>query len=174
METFRNTFTNSMFKESYNKLNKSNQLTRTELLNNYNTELIDKAWELLCKSIAQNYQSGKGTIIPKFGTFTFNNSEVNLEGTTNQFNRDLKAKKPVFVVSSDFVERLKPGMFGNGGIIYYTQKINNNVGHVKVNYAQIAYSLNAKKEDCGVILDNLIRLIGDSIVKVSLRFTLLE
>jgi hypothetical protein len=166
METFRNTFTNTMFKESYNKLNKSNPMNRTEILNNYNTELIDRAWELLCKSIAQNYQSGKGTVIPKFGTFTFNNSEVNLEGTTNPQNRDLKAKKPVFVVSSDFVERLKPGMFGNGGIIYYTQKINSNIGHVKLNYAQISYSLNIKKEDCFVILDNLIRFIADSILRV--------
>jgi hypothetical protein len=172
METFRNTFTNVMFKDTFNKLSKGGPLNRTEILNNYNTDLVDRAWELLCKSIAQNYQSGKGTVIPKFGTFTFNNSEVNLEGTTNQFNRDLKSKKPVFVVSSDFVERLKPGMFGNGGIIYYTQKLNNSLGHVKVNHAQIAYSLGIKKDDCYVILDNLIKLIGDSIIRVILIFIL--
>ena len=165
METFKKSMTNNVFDKTFRQAS-SGTLSRKDILKNYSNDIIDSCWDSFCRLIAQNYQTGKGTIIPKFGTFTFNHVEVNLEGTTNQYVRDLKARKPVFLVSSDFVDNLNPGIYSSGGLIYYTQKINNNVGHVKINYAELAYSLNIKKEDCFVIIDNMIKHIGDSIVKV--------
>jgi hypothetical protein len=65
--------------------------------------------------------------------FTFTANEVNLEGTTNQFQRDHKARKPVFIVSSDFIDRLKPGQSTPQGMVYYNQKQNNSLNHIKIN-----------------------------------------
>jgi hypothetical protein len=141
-------------------------LERQTILNNYSTETIERVWEAFSKSIAINFQMGKGTHVHKFGSFTFTNPEVNLEGTTNQFNRDNKARKPVFLVSNDFVERLKSGIYGSNGIIYYTQKLNNNISHVKVNFTQIALNAGINKDDCVTIFDHYIKAIGDSIVNV--------
>jgi hypothetical protein len=143
-------------------------INREAVLTKYNFDTIEKVWEAFCKSIATNYQLGKGTSIHKFGTFTFTNTEVNLEGTTNQFNRDNKARKPIFIVSNDFVERLKPGIYGTNGLIYYTQKVNNNISHIKINYSQIAFTSNVAKEDCLGILEHYIKLIGDNIIQVNL------
>jgi hypothetical protein len=150
---------------AYNELY-PRQVERQTILNNYSSETIDRVWEAFSKSIITNYQMGKGTHVHKFGIFTFTNTDVNLEGTTNQFNRDNKSRKPVFIVSSDFVERLRPGIYGTNGIIYYTQKLNNNISHVKVNHAQIALTAGIRKEDCFTILDHYIKAIGDSIIKV--------
>jgi hypothetical protein len=165
METFKKSMTNTIFDKTFRQGSASN-ISRKDILKNYSNDIIDSCWEGFCKFIAQNYQTGRGTIIPKFGTFTFNHVEVNLEGTTNQYVRDLKARRPVFLVSSDFVESLNPGIYSNGGLIYYTQKMNNNIAHVKINYAEIAFSLNIKKEDCFVIIDNLLKHIAESIIRV--------
>jgi hypothetical protein len=165
METFKKSMTNTVFDKTFRQAATST-LNRKDILKNYSYDIIECCWDSFCKLIAQNYQTGKGTIIPKFGTFTFNNAEVSLEGTTNQYARDLKARKPVFLVSSDFLDNLNPGIFSSGGLIYYTQKMNNNIGHVKINHAELAYSLNIKKEDYFVIIDNLLKNIADTIIKV--------
>jgi nucleoid DNA-binding protein len=163
METLTNSY-NLKINTNPNKLHE-----RRTILAAFSNEAIERTWESFCKFIAQNYEIGKGTIIHKFGAFTFTNTEVNLEGTTNQFNRDQKARKPVFIVSSDFVERLKAGIFNTGGIIYYTQKINNNISHVKLNYAHIAMSTGLKKEDCSTIIEYILKSICDSIVSVIIK-----
>lgn len=167
METTKSnvSMTQSIYGQSMKRINSAGVIHRAEILKSYSPELINKVWEVFSKQILKNYQFGKGTFIPKFGIFTFNNIEVNLEGTTNQFDRDNKPRRPVFVVSSDFVERLKPGMYTNTGLVYYTQKKNNSVGHVKVNFSEIAFSLNITKEECVTILDNLIKFIGEAIMK---------
>ena len=51
-------------------------------------------------------------------------------------------------------------------MVYYNQKQNNNMNHVKINYAELAFSLNLKKEDYFTIIDNYIKFIGDSIISV--------
>lgn len=167
METARsNTFANTAYGQSLKRINSANPLKREDILRNYSNETVQNCWDTFCKYIVKNYQSGRGTIVPKFGTFTFTNTDVNLEGTTNQFNRDLKARKPVFIVSSDYIDKLKPGISTSQGIIYYTQKLNNNISLAKINMAEIAYSLSMKKEECFIIIDNMIKLIGDNITKV--------
>ena len=70
----------------------SGEMSRENILKSFNQNIIDKAWNALCLYIAQNYESGRGTIIKGFGVFTYVSSEVNLEGTTNQFSRDKKGK----------------------------------------------------------------------------------
>ena len=141
-------------------------LNREDILKSFSPEVLNKAWNCLCEFIAQNYESGKGTLIKGFGTFTFISSEVNLEGTTNQFQRDKKSKKPVFIVSKEFNEYLKPGQYSDSnGLIYYNQKLNNSLSHVRINYAEIAYAMGVSKEECYMIIQNQILYLSDQIRK---------
>ena len=156
--------TNSINSTYLKTFNQWGGISYSEILQNYPNEMIDACWEHLSTFILENYQSGKGTMIKGFGTFTFTNIEYSLEGTTNQFDRDLKKRKPVFIVSNEFVEYLKPGIFTDkSGLIYYTQKKNNSVPIVKVNYAKISYGINISKEECYTIISTTFKLMGDQI-----------
>ena len=135
-----------------------------EILSNYPNEIKDKCWLNLSRCIIENYHSGKGTSIKGFGTFTFTNVEYNLEGTTNQYNRDIKPRYPVFLVSNEFVDYLKPGIYTEkSGLIYYTQKLNNQVPIIKLNLAKISYGANISKEECFTIISSTIKLMADQI-----------
>ena len=156
--------TNSMNSTYLKTFNQWGGISYADILSNYPEDMIDACWNNLSRFILENYQAGKGTMIKGFGTFTFTNVEYSLEGTTNQYDRDIKKRKPVFIVSTELVEYLKPGMYNKkGGLLYYTQKINNSVSIVKVNYAKISYGLNISKEECYTILSTTFKLIGDQI-----------
>ena len=47
--------------------------------------------------------------------------------------------------------------------MYYTQKINNNISIVKVNYAILSYGINISKEEYVTIVTSIIKNIGDEI-----------
>ena len=156
--------TNSMNSTYLKSFNQWGGVSYGDILSNYPQEMVDSCWNNLSRFILENYQSGKGTIIKGFGTFTFTNVEYSLEGTTNQYYRDLKKRNPVFIVSNEFVEYLKPGIYTNkSGLLYYTQKINNSVPIVKVNYAKISYGINISKEECFTIISTTFKLMGDQI-----------
>ena len=156
--------TNSMNSTYLRSFNQWGGVSYADILSNYPEDMINACWNNLSRFILENYQSGKGTMIKGFGTFTFTNVEYSLEGTTNQYNRDIKRRKPVFIVSTEFVEYLKPGMYTKkGGLLYYTQKINNSVSIVKVNYAKISYGTNISKEECYTIISTTFKLMGDQI-----------
>ena len=139
-------------------------IDRKDILSSYNSKILEETWLQFSNYIRKNYESGRGTFIKGFGTFTFINPEYNLEGTTNQFKRDLKLRRPVFIVSPEFLDYLKPGQFTkNGGLIYYTQNKNNNVNINKINYSEIAFSLNISKEECNGIIKNIIGDMADMI-----------
>ena len=156
--------TNSMNSTYLKTFNQWGGVSYADILSNYPEDMLNACWNNLSRFILENYQSGKGTMIKGFGTFTFTNVEYSLEGTTNQYNRDIKKRKPVFIVSQEFVEYLKPGMYNKkGGLLYYTQKINNSVSIVKVNYAKISYGINISKEECFTIISTTFKLMGDQI-----------
>ena len=156
--------TNSMNSTYLKAFNQWGGVSYADILSNYPEEMINACWDNLSRFILENYQAGKGTMIKGFGTFTFSNVEYSLEGTTNQYDRDIKKRKPVFIVSTEFVEYLKPGMYNKkGGLLYYTQKINNSVSIVKVNYAKISYGINISKEECYTIISTTFKLMGDQI-----------
>ena len=162
--------TNSMNATYLKSFNQWGGVSYEDILSNYPQEMINACWNNLSRSILENYQSGKGTIIKGFGTFTFTNIEYSLEGTTNQYSRDLKKRNPVFIVSNELVEYLKPGIYTNkSGLLYYTQKINNSVPIVKVNYAKISYGLNISKEECFTIISTTFKLMGDQIRRGAYR-----
>ena len=145
--------TNSMNSTYLKTFNQWGGVSYADILSNYPQEMIDACWDNLSRFILENYQAGKGTIIKGFGTFTFTNVEYSLEGTTNQYDRDFKKRKPVFIVSNELVEYLKPGIYTEkNGLLYYTQKLNNSVPIVKVNYAKISYGINISKEECFTII----------------------
>lgn len=167
METPGKRKSKEFYSETMKKIANSQPVNREEIMKNLNEDSTKRCWEVFCGFISKNYQFGRGTIIPSFGTFTFTNTEVNLEGTTNQFIRDKKQRKPVFIVSSDFVETLKPGIVTENGIIHYQQKLINSVSHVKINYAELSISANLNKAEFVTIIDHLLRFIADNIRNVS-------
>jgi len=170
-EMFNSTNTNKIFNQGLKSFNSSIAFSknRMDILKNFSDEKVNEVWDTFCKYVSKNYSAGKGTTIPKFGVFTFIANEVNLEGTTNQFQRDHKARKPIFIISSEFLDKLKPGQYTPNGILYYNQKQINSVNHIKINYAELAYSLDMKKEEYFTIFDNYVKFIGDSIVKVNIN-----
>ena len=156
--------TNSINLIGYKSFNKWGGISLQDILSNYSQEILDKCWENLSRFIIENYQSGKGTFIKGFGTFTFTNVEYSLEGTTNEYERDIKRRRPVFIVSNEFIDYLKPGIYTEkSGLLYFTQPLNNNIPIVKVNYSKISYGTNISKEECLNIISYLIKTIGDQI-----------
>ena len=156
--------TNSVNAIGLRSFNNWGGINYQEILSNYPNEVIDKCWLNFSRSIIENYDSGKGTSIKGFGVFTFTNVEYDLEGTTNQYDRDIKPRTPLFLVSNEFVDYLKPGIFTEkSGLIYYTQKLNNKVPIIKVNYAKISYGANISKEECFTIISSTIKFLADQI-----------
>ena len=103
--------------------------------------------------------------IKGFGTFTFKNSTINLEGTTNQNIRDKKPKLPVFIVSKELCEKFCAGEYTRqNGIRYYNQKQSKNIPITKLNMAEMAYSLSMSKEELANLLKHLMIHIRDSIL----------
>ena len=149
----------------FGAFNHKGEINHVDILNSYSTKILEEAWNQLSNFIKKNYESGRGTSIKGFGTFTFMNPEYNLEGTTNQYKRDLKLRRPVFIVSNEFLDFLKPGQFTKrGGLIYYTQKLNNKVNLVKFNFTELAFALNISKEECKNIITTIIKDMADEII----------
>ena len=163
-QAFTARLTNSVNKTAYKSFNKWGGLTFEDILSNYPKETIDKCWNIFAQFIIENYQKGKGTFIKDFGTFTFTNVEYNLEGTTNEYNRDIKRRRPVFIFSNDFIDYIKPGIYTEkSGIIYYTQKIDKNVNIVKMNFAKLSCGGNISKEEISTIIYSIIKNMSDKI-----------
>jgi hypothetical protein len=163
---FKNTarLTNSVNLTAFRAFNNWGGMSYADILSTYPPHLIEKAWNYLAREVIENYQMGKGTFIKGFGTFTFTDVEFSLEGTTNQYSRDIKRRRPVFIVSNEFIDYLKPAIYTNvGGLIPYNQKIYSNVSIVKINYASLSYGINVSKEEYMNILNTLIKKIGDDI-----------
>ena len=146
------------------KINHSSIINRKEILSSFDQNLLKESWIQLCNYIRKNYLTGKGTYIKGFGTFTFLDPEVNLEGTTNQYQRDLKKRRPVFLVSPEFSEFIKPGIFSkNNGFMPFIQKNYNRVNIKITNYNEIAISLNISKDECFEIFKHIISDLGEQV-----------
>ena len=155
---------NEINNKGFSLSNKGYSFTRDSLIKNYSQEVIDACWESLSINVIQNYQRGKGTSIKDFGIFSFKAPPVNLEGVTNEYIKDKKPREPIFLVSKDFNNEFKIGEYTKqNGIIYYHQKDNKNIPIVKLNLAEIAFSLSMSKDEVGNILKHLIKFIGDLI-----------
>ena len=141
------------------------QFTREDILTKYSEEIIDECWAALSTCIIQNYQRGKGTLIKGFGLFTFKAPEIILKGTTNEFDRDIKLREPIFIVSKELNEKFCPGEYNRqNGIKYFTQKESKDIAIVKVNYAEMAYSISISKDELINILKHLFLHISESII----------
>ena len=148
----------------FGAFNHKGEINHVNMLNSYSKKILEEAWNQFSNFIKKNYEAGKGTIIKGFGTFTFTNSD-NLEGTINQYNKDIELRRPIFIVSNEFVNFLKPGQFTkSGGLIYYTQILNNNVSLVKLNYTELAFTLNILKEECQNIITSILKEMVDAII----------
>jgi len=164
--TFNNTarLVNSVNSIAFKNFNKWGGMSFEDILNTYPKELQERIWFLISRNIIENYQMGKGTLIKGFGLFTFYPVEYSLEGVNNQYNRDIKKRRPVFIVSKEFVEYLRPGIYNeSNGLIPYNQKLNNNVNTVRINYASLSYSANISKEEFFNISSNLFKKMSDEI-----------
>ena len=157
---------NSITSKGFTLANKGLIIDRGIMISNYTQETIDACWTALSTNIIQNYQKGKGTYIKNLGTFTYKAEEVNLEGTTNQYIRDKKPKSPVFIVSKEYNRNFAAGEYTRqNGIRYFTQKENKDISIVKLNFAQIAYSISMSKDEVVNLINNLISFMMENIVK---------
>ena len=163
-------FTNIINKTALNSFNKWGGITFSDILSNYPKELIDNCWNVFAQTIIENYLKGKGTFIKNFGTFTFTNEEYNLEGTTNEYIRDIKKRSPIFIVSKEYIDYLKPGIYNDKyGLIYNTQKENKNINIVKLNLSKISLSLNVSKEEVYTIINAILKNMSDSIRRMQFK-----
>ena len=158
-------FFNTINNIGFSIFNHKGEINHEEMINLYSTKIFQESWNQFSNFIKKNYEAGKGTIIKGFGTFTFTNPEYNLEGTTNLYKRDIKLRRPVFIVSNEFLDFLKPGQFiKGGGLIYYTQKLDNEVRLVEFNYTKLGFSLNISKEKCQNIIITILKEIRYEII----------
>ena len=149
---------------------KGQLLDREQIINNYSQETINSCWSSLSTNIIQNYQRGKGTLIKGFGVFTYRPQEVILEGTTNQYDRDIRLREPIFIVSKELNENFCPGEYTRqNGIRYYTQKESKDISIVKINYAEMAYSISISKDELTNLLKHLFMYISESIVNKTFK-----
>ena len=165
---------NSINTRAYSLSNQGLIIDRGIMISNYTQETIDSCWLALSTNILQNYQKGKGTYIKNLGTFTFKSESINLEGTTNQYSRDKKPKLPVFIVSKEYIRDLSAGEYTKqNGIRYYIQKENKDISIVKLNFAQIAYSISMSKDEAMNLINNLILYLMESIAQKTFKNKLL-
>ena len=156
--------TNSMNYIGLKAFNNWGGITYEDILNNYPKETIEKCWNGLSRCVIENYLGGKGTFIKGFGTFNLTNIEVDLDGTTNKNLVDLKKRYPVFIVSNEFIDYIKSGIFTEkSGLIQYMQTKTGYMPIVKVNYAKISYGVNISKEECYTIISSIIKSMADKI-----------
>ena len=149
-------------------------LKRENIIAKFTQKELDSCWESLTVNIIQNYQRGKGTFIKGLGTFTYKGPEVNLEGVTNEIIKDKKERLPVFLVSKEFNENLKPGEYTKDyGIRYFITKENKNIPIVNLNYSEIAFSLSMPKDKVLEIIKNLIKHMSDAISKKKFKSKLM-
>ena len=145
-------------------LNESGIIERKDILNSYDQNLLKECWNELCNYIHNNYEKGKGTYIKDLGTFTFLDPEINLEGTTNQYKRDLKLRRPIFIVSPEFCENIKSGVFSKtNGLVPFIQKNYNKINMKIINYNEIALKLNISKDECVQIFKHIIKNMGEEV-----------
>lgn len=154
---------------SLKKINSSVSLTRENLLSNIPNNTFNLCWEALGNSIFRNYQNGKATIIPKFGSFTFTHPVINMEGSTNQFERDKKPINPVFIVSNEFCENVRPGIYSDKGVSVYQDKSNNFVPHLKLNHVEIALSINMDRNEFQTVIEHILAFLRENIQKKILK-----
>ena len=156
--------TNSMNSIAFKTFNNWGGITYEDILSNYPKETIGKCWNCLSRLIIENYSGGKGTFIKGFGTFTLTNIEIDLDGTTNKKLYENKKRYPVFIVSKEFIDYIKSGIFTEkSGLIQYMQTKNGYIPIVKVNYAKISYGVNISKEECFTIINSIIKDMADKI-----------
>ena len=161
---------NSINSRGFFLANKGLLLDRNVMVSNYTQETIHAVWECLSINVIQNYQRGKGTYIKGLGTFTYKGQEINLEGTTNQYIRDKKPKIPVFIVSKEYNSNLCAGEYTKqNGIRYFIQKQSQDISIIKLNLAEIAYSISMSKDEVSNLLKNLILILIESIVKKNFK-----
>ena len=161
---------NSLNSRAYSLSNQGLIIDRGIMISNYTQETIDACWSALAVNILQNYQKGKGTYIKNFGTFTFKPESINLEGTTNQYVRDKKPKNPVFIVSKEYIRGFAAGEYTRqNGIRYYTQKESKDISIVKLNFAQIAYSISMSKDETMNLINNLILYLMESMTQKTFK-----
>ena len=161
---------NSINKRAYSLSNQGLIIDRGIMISNYTQETIDACWKAVGTNILQNYQKGKGTYIKNLGTFTFKTDSLNLVGTTNQYVRDKRPKYPVFIVSKEHIRGLAAGEYTRQhGIRYYIQKESKDISIVRLNFAQIAYSISLSKDEAMNLINYLILYLMENLTKPTFK-----
>ena len=139
--------TNTLNEKGYTAINHHGMVNRNQILNSYDQEILKESWIQLCNYIHRNYETGKGTYIKGFGTFTFMDPEISSEG-------------------EEFSDLIQPGIFNDkDGLIPYIQKKYKSVNIKKINYNEISLSLNISRDECFQIIKNIFLDMSEQIKK---------
>ena len=134
-----------------------------------------KVWQALGECIHKALAAGRGIQVPKLGTFTFSQTEVDLYGTTNTLQRDKQERQPVFLINKDFAgsyplahgivnwagQLVQKDQHGSTGIIPTSQ----------VNFFELAAASGLSKDvfktQCELVLKDLADKVrkGESVTK---------
>lgn len=116
--------------------------------------------------------------LPKFGVITFSAPEVKLEvlprlfpltsskfkGVTNPNERDIRIRKPVFIVSKEFGNgrELKAGIMTNQGIRPYSMSgVTSGIPLVKVNFTELGVYAGLDKDTATLCCARLVQDLSE-------------
>ncbi|EAR94641.2 EF-hand protein (macronuclear) [Tetrahymena thermophila SB210] len=134
---------------------------------NLDEETINNAWAAFGTYVCKCLRQGRAVSIPKFGLFTYSFRDVNLDGTTNEYERDKEEREPVFIISKDFAKGLniKSGVYRLGGIIrpLVLSSTSGKIQQTLCSYQEIASISQLNKEEVKYSVERIIRRIEDQI-----------
>jgi Ca2+-binding EF-hand superfamily protein len=103
--------------------------------------------------ISKTLSSKRGLIVPGLGLFTYTALPVSLEGTTNPRTREKDTRSLVFIVSSEFHPKVRPGIAHATGVRPYSSVGHGSVPTVRLSYAELGLALVTSKDEAKARLD---------------------
>ncbi|KAL4511758.1 hypothetical protein ABPG72_012603 [Tetrahymena utriculariae] len=153
--------------ETIDNVSQKSQQKLYKLQANLDGETINNSWSAFGTYICKCLRQGRAVSIPKFGLFTYSFRDVNLDGTTNEYERDKEEREPVFIISKDFAKglNLKSGVYRLGGIIrpLVLSSTSGKIQQTLCSYQEIACISQLNKEEVKYSVERIIRRIEDQI-----------
>ncbi|KAL4471529.1 hypothetical protein ABPG74_008422 [Tetrahymena malaccensis] len=153
--------------ETIDNVSQKSQQKLYKLQVNLDEETINNSWAAFGTYICKCLRQGRAVSIPKFGLFTYSFRDVNLDGTTNEYERDKEEREPVFIISKDFAKglNLKSGVYRLGGIIrpLVLSSTSGKIQQTLCSYQEIASISQLNKEEVKYSVERIIRRIEDQI-----------
>lgn len=97
------------------------------------------------------------------------------KGVTNPDQRDLRLRRPVFIINKEFVKGkvIKSGIVTNFGLRPYSVTgVVSGLGETKINYTEIAINSGMEKNEAKVCIERIFKQMSEDAKEVSIAFVL--